>query len=59
MKVVEQFQNYVVLDSNETIGLVIDQAFQFQNYVVLDSNETEKATYIKAAKVLELCCFRQ
>ena len=34
------FQNYVVLDSNETVGMSIANTVLFQNYVVLDSNET-------------------
>ena len=35
------FQNYVVLDSNETQDLKDTVDDQFQNYVVLDSNETK------------------
>ena len=34
------FQNYVVLDSNETFAFSYKGEVQFQNYVVLDSNET-------------------
>ena len=36
-----QFQNYVVLDSNETILEFNGLHMEFQNYVVLDSNETK------------------
>ena len=35
-----KFQNYVILDSNETSSNIEEVFYQFQNYVILDSNET-------------------
>ena len=42
------FQNYVILDSNKTIGSSGNYAKMFQNYVILDSNKTitELGNYI-------------
>ena len=43
-----QFQNCVILDSNETIKNRLFLFLLFQNCVILDSNETD--TYISAIK---------
>ena len=40
----QEFQKYVILDSNETITYPYGVADSFQKYVILDSNETS-ATY--------------
>ena len=34
------FENYVILDYNETDGTLVIDAIEFQNYVILDYNET-------------------
>ena len=40
MCIAEEFQKYVILDSNKTKDLKTTRAEMFQKYVILDGNKT-------------------